>query len=129
MFSLKIVVSMILLAASSFAQSTAHSETPVLSCSTSGFGLALMTVEETAPNKGTIKITFSEEGEEIPTEYKIKSGYLDLLSSTSATLVASKSGEDAQGGSYESAALLRVIEGKKRAYLAVEGNVHLLICR
>lgn len=142
MSSLKTILSIVLISISSFAfdqsegesklllglQSPNYTKPPVLTCSTSGFGLALMTVEEVAPRKGVIKITVSEDTEEIPTVYQIKSGFLDLLSDTSATLVAQKNGEDYEGGTYEEAALLRVVDGKKRAFLAFGGNVHLLIC-
>lgn len=139
---LKVVLSLAILFTSSLvqAQSLDASElllgsqpptikkSPILSCGTSGYGLALMTVEEVAPKKGIIKITVSEDEDEVPTIYQIKSGFLDLLSDTSATLVAQKNGDDVKGGSYEDAALLRVVDGKKRAFLAVNGNVHLLLC-
>jgi hypothetical protein len=99
---------------------------PVLNCSTSGDGLANMTVDST----GKIAIQFSEDTEEIPTTYVIKSGLKDVVAKTSATVIAQKAGSNEEfGGTIGDALMLRILDGQKKAYLSVNGDVHRLHCR
>lgn len=104
---------------------------PLLTCSTNGFGLAKLTVEETRPGQGDIKIVYEEidEGENVPVySYSIVSGLKDLKTSSSATLVAQYGEHPDDGKIYDQAILLRIAEGQKRAFLAVKGTVFKLLC-
>lgn len=101
----------------------------ILSCSTSGFALSEMNVIQRADGSGVISAKISEE-EDAPTfDYVINSGIKDLMTpGASATLIAQKNGKHQEGGAFDDAVLLRVLEGQKKAILAMNGVVYRLYC-
>ena len=105
-------------------QSAMASETTVLRCSSVGDALSLLEVK----SSGTVAVTVGSGDATPATNYVVQSGLADVSSGTSATLVAQKPGGSSFGGALDKSILLRVIDGQKSAYLAMDGVVYRLRC-
>lgn len=102
---------------------------PVLECSGTAFGIAKVVID----SSGTLSVTLSEDEEEVPTQYKIISGLKDVKNKTSATVIGqsmkmAQEPDGDTGGTVREGFLLRVLDGQKRAYLSLDGNVHRMNC-
>lgn len=115
--------------------SIAFAETiDLLKCSTDGSALAEVKIQsEDGGHSATLVVQFEETSDEDvdaapPLSLPVRSGLKDLITDTSTTILAAKSSVEKNGGAYYGAALLRVAEGKKRAFLSLHDNVYIMHC-
>lgn len=102
-------------------------EKVLLKCSTSGFGLAELRIVQSGKD-GKIMIKMSEDEEEEFVSFEVSSSLKNIEKGDSDTLVGTSSLTEEAGGTKTNAIMLRVKEGQKGAFLAMEGDVHTLIC-
>jgi predicted outer membrane repeat protein len=115
--------------------STAFAETTdLLRCSTDGSALAEVRIQsEDGGHSAALIVQFEETSEDDtdtapPLRLPVRSGLKDLITDTSTTILAAKNSVTKSGGAFYGAALLRVVEGKKRAFLSLYNNVYILHC-
>ncbi len=96
----------------------------VLECSTLGDSLSAVQLEQ--GKKGAmLKVIHMDETVDA---YPLMSGLNNIKKGESDTLIGSKDLDQAFGGAIPNAALMRVLPGQKKAYLAVGGTVYVLNC-
>ncbi|RYZ93309.1 MAG: hypothetical protein EOP06_01330 [Proteobacteria bacterium] len=100
----------------------------VMVCSSSGFALANLSIDEGGKTGGIVYITLSEADDAQTLKYAITSGMKDIQKGTSATVIARSANSKDVSDSMTDSVLIRVLDGQKRAILALNGTVYRLNC-
>lgn len=116
------------LATISATQAKADITAPIINCSSGGFALAHLSIDEGGKTGGIVYITLSEADDAPIYKYNIVSGLKDVQNGTSATVIArSEKSEDVSDAMTDSI-LIRLLDGQKRAVLSMDGTVYRINC-